>query len=85
MAFSPYIAAVFVSIYCAAAAEPGDVYWWRYPSSDCGYDDVATNCTGASLEDCKVGFARQPKDCLVYTSPKLKLVRSTPNPETAYY
>ena len=30
-------------------------YWWRYPSSDCGYDDVspAQSCKGNSVAQCK--------------------------------
>eukprot|EP00756_Hemistasia_phaeocysticola_P016550 Hpha_TRINITY_DN15482_c6_g2::TRINITY_DN15482_c6_g2_i5::g.172750::m.172750/K12373/HEXA_B; hexosaminidase len=28
-------------------------YWWRFPKSDCAYDDVAGSCQGQSVEGCK--------------------------------
>lgn len=28
-------------------------YWWRYPQSDCGYDDVKGSCAGNTVDECK--------------------------------
>eukprot|EP00035_Acanthoeca_spectabilis_P015863 m.319055 g.319055 ORF g.319055 m.319055 type:complete len:630 (+) comp16445_c0_seq70:3-1892(+) len=39
---------------CASAAPAVDpVYWWEYPFSDCGFDDVPGSCQGQSVEQCK--------------------------------
>lgn len=29
-------------------------FWWRYPDSDCGYDDVPGSCAGNTTDECKI-------------------------------
>jgi hypothetical protein len=28
-------------------------YWWIFPKSDCGYDDVTGSCQGLTVDGCK--------------------------------
>ena len=37
----------------AARAAPTLEYWWRFPTTDCGYDDVQGNCSGMTVDGCK--------------------------------
>lgn len=41
----------------ATPALSGAITWWTYPGSDCGYDDLAANCSGAALPACKAKCA----------------------------
>lgn len=37
-----------------AGSGGGATFWWEYPRSDCGYDDVGnTSCAGNTIEGCK--------------------------------
>lgn len=33
--------------------KPDQSYWWMFPQTDCGYDDVPGSCAGQSIDGCK--------------------------------
>jgi hypothetical protein len=86
MAPTPCLLIVLALLSGAENAQSVQQYWWRYPASDCGYDDVAPaqSCQGSDLEHCKArclatsgcgGFnyphgVLKKTDCLAHKKPE---------------